>query len=46
VGARSRIEELIGLRTRDVLRAIKMTLGGEPPPPAPGSFRYGGLSRL
>src|SRR2546430_16690721 len=20
-----------------------MTLGGEPPPPAPGSFRYGGL---
>src|SRR6266481_128523 len=38
-----RIEELIGLRTRDVLRAIKMTLGGEPPPPAPGSFRYGGL---
>jgi NTE family protein len=38
-----RIEELISLRPIDVLRAIRLLLGGEPPPPAPGSFRYGGL---
>jgi NTE family protein len=38
-----RIEELISLRVRDVLRAAKMLLGADPPPPAPGSFRYGGL---
>lgn len=38
-----RIEELIGLRARDVLRAGRLMLGGDPPPPAPGSFRYGGM---
>jgi NTE family protein len=38
-----RIEELISLRAIDVLRATRLLLGGEPPPPAPGSFRYGGL---
>ena len=38
-----RIEELISLRARDVLRAAKTMLGSDPPPPAPGSFRYGGL---
>ena len=38
-----RLEELISLRARDVVRAMRMMLGGEPPPPAPGSFRYGGL---
>jgi len=38
-----RIEELISLRARDVVRAAKMMLGGDPPPPAPGSFRYGGF---
>src|SRR4029077_11300073 len=38
-----RIEELISLKPVDVLRAAKMMLGGDPPPPAPGSFRYGGL---
>ena len=38
-----RIEDLIGLRARDVLRAVRLTLGGDPPPPQPGSFRYGGL---
>jgi NTE family protein len=38
-----RIEELISLRATDVLRAARLLLGGEPPPPAPGSFRYGGL---
>src|SRR4051812_49511978 len=38
-----RIEELIGLRPRDVLRGMKLMFGGNPPPPAPGSFRYGGV---
>jgi NTE family protein len=38
-----RIEELISLRARDVLRGIRMMLGGDPPPPTPGSFRYGGM---
>jgi NTE family protein len=38
-----RIEELISLRARDVLRAGRLMLGADPPPPAPGSFRYGGM---
>lgn len=38
-----RIEELISLRAKDVLRAARMMLGGDPPKPEPGSFRYGGL---
>jgi NTE family protein len=38
-----RIEQLIGLRAVNVLRMVKMLLGGDPPPPEPGSFRYGGL---
>lgn len=38
-----RIEELIGLRPRDVLRAGRLMLGGDPAPPTPGSFRHGGL---
>ena len=38
-----KIEELISLRARDVMRAVKLLLGGDPPPPTPGSFRYGGL---
>jgi NTE family protein len=38
-----RIEELISLRPLDVVRAARMLLGGDPPAPAPGSFRYGGL---
>ena len=38
-----RIEELISLKARDLMRAARLMLGGEPPPPAPGSFRYGGL---
>lgn len=37
------IEQLIGLKPMDVLRAAKLMLGGDPPPPKPGSFRYGGL---
>lgn len=38
-----RIEELIGFRPMDMLRAARMLLGGDPPAPEPGSFRYGGL---
>ena len=38
-----RIEELISLKARDMVRAAKMMLGADPPPPAPGSFRYGGI---
>jgi NTE family protein len=38
-----RLEELIGLRPRDVWRTVRLLLGGQPPPPEPGSFRYGGL---
>jgi NTE family protein len=38
-----RIEELISLTARDMLRAGKLLLGGDPAPPVPGSFRYGGL---
>ncbi|HEX3766447.1 MAG TPA: patatin-like phospholipase family protein, partial [Kofleriaceae bacterium] len=38
-----RMEELISLRPMDVMRAARLLLGGDPPPPAPGSFRYGGL---
>ncbi len=38
-----RIEELISLRPFDVLRAARLMLGGSPPVPPPGSFRYGGL---
>ncbi|HMG53194.1 MAG TPA: patatin-like phospholipase family protein [Kofleriaceae bacterium] len=38
-----RIEELISLHPRDVLRGARLLLGRDPPPPPPGSFRYGGL---
>lgn len=38
-----RLEELISLRARDVVRAARILLGNDPPPPAPGSFRYGGI---
>lgn len=37
------IEELISLKARDLLRAMRMVMGGDPPPPDPGSFRYGGM---
>ena len=37
------LEELISLKASDMLRAVRLLLGGEPPPPPPGSFRYGGL---
>jgi NTE family protein len=38
-----RIEELISLKASDMLRGMKLLLGGDPPPPQPGSFRYGGM---
>ncbi|HEX4422617.1 MAG TPA: patatin-like phospholipase family protein [Kofleriaceae bacterium] len=38
-----RIEELISLRPADMIRAARLMLGGDLPPPAPGSYRYGGL---
>ncbi len=38
-----RIEELISLKATDMLRGMKLLLGGDPPAPAPGSFRYGGI---
>ena len=38
-----RIEELISMSARDVFRAGRLMLGADPPPPSPGSFRYGGL---
>ncbi|MCE9576853.1 MAG: patatin-like phospholipase family protein [Deltaproteobacteria bacterium] len=37
-----RIEELISLKATDMLRAMRLMVG-TPPPPAPGSYRYGGL---
>jgi NTE family protein len=38
-----RIEELISLKPGDILRAARLMLGGDLPPPPPGSYRYGGL---
>ncbi|HET9621139.1 MAG TPA: patatin-like phospholipase family protein [Kofleriaceae bacterium] len=38
-----RIEELISLGPGDVMRAARLMLGGDLPPPPPGSYRYGGL---
>jgi NTE family protein len=38
-----RLEELIGLKAGDVLRAVRLLFGGDPPPLGPGSYRYGGL---
>lgn len=38
-----RIEQLIGLTSSDLWRAGRMIMGGDPPPPTPGTFRYGGV---
>lgn len=38
-----RIEALIGLGPTGALRAVAQLFGRDPPPPAPGSFRFGGL---
>jgi NTE family protein len=37
------LESMISFAPLDMLRAIKMLFGGDPPPPRPGTFRYGGL---
>ena len=38
-----RLEELISMKPWDLLRMVKLLLGGDPPKPEPGSFKYGGL---
>ncbi len=38
-----RIEQLIGLSPTDLWRTGRLLMGGAPTPPAPGSFRYGGV---
>ncbi len=38
-----RIESLIGLGARDAWRGVRSLLGRDPPPPQPGTFRYGGI---
>jgi len=38
-----RLEELVGLKVGDLLRAGRLLLGGDPAPPPPGTWRYGGL---
>ncbi len=37
------IENLISLSVRDIARATRLFLGGDPPPPKPGTYRYGGM---
>ena len=37
------IEQMISLRVQDLMRGVRMLLGGKAPPPTPGSYRYGGL---
>ncbi len=38
-----RIESLFSLRAGDMMRAAAQLLGRDPPPPQPGTYRYGGL---
>ena len=38
-----RIEDMLGLNAMDLLKAGRLLMGGEPPPPAPGAYRYGGI---
>ncbi|MBP6629839.1 MAG: patatin-like phospholipase family protein [Kofleriaceae bacterium] len=38
-----RVEEMISLRAKDMLRMGRMMVGSDPPPPEPGAFRYGGM---
>ncbi|HUS64750.1 MAG TPA: patatin-like phospholipase family protein [Kofleriaceae bacterium] len=38
-----RIESLFSLRAVDMMKAAAQLLGRDPPPPQPGTYRYGGL---
>lgn len=38
-----KLEELISLKTRDLLRAGRLLLGAQPKAPEPGAYRHGGL---
>lgn len=38
-----RIEELLSLGALDFIKGLRTLIGSDPPPPAPGAFRYGGL---
>ena len=38
-----RIEQMLGLGAVDILRAMRSLLRSSPPPPKPGTFRYGGI---
>lgn len=37
------IEKMISLSPKDLMRAVRLLLGGKPPAPSPGSYRYGGM---
>jgi NTE family protein len=37
------LEQLISLQASDLFRAGRLLLGKEPPPPGPGTYRYGGI---
>ncbi len=37
------VEGLLGLTARDMLKATRLLLGRDPPPPEPNAYRYGGL---
>ena len=37
------LEQLISLRAMDFFRAGRLLLGKQPPPPGPGTYRYGGI---
>jgi NTE family protein len=38
-----RIEQMLGLRAIDLARSARLMFGGDPAPPDPGSYRYGGI---
>lgn len=37
------LEQLIALQPRDIFKAGRLLLGKSPPPPEPGTYRYGGV---
>lgn len=37
------MESLISLKTKDLLRAARLVVGGMPAPPPPGAYRHGGI---